>query len=87
MNGSSVVLMLHHQGLDTRPSLAPPGEGPGEGVLFYYTVADVWAAFDRAESMNADLLDSPHENPLSHAMEFSLRDPDGYGLCVAARMG
>ena len=33
--------------------------------------------------MNADLIDEPHVNPNANAVEFSLRDPDGYALTIS----
>ena len=83
MDENGLVLMLRDPHFDGQPSLSAPSEVRGAGVLLYFTASDVGAVFERATAMGVDLLDSPHQNPLSHALEFSLRDLDGYGLVVA----
>ncbi len=37
--------------------------------------------------MGAELIDEPHENPKARAIEFSLRDPDGYALTISQWAG
>ena len=84
MHGERLLLMLHHRDTAEHPALADAGEGvPGGGVLLYFTVADVQQVFERARAMDADLIDEPHVNPKANAVEFSLRDPDGYALTVS----
>ena len=58
---------------------------PGRGVLLYFYTEDAQAVFDRARSMGANLLDEPHFNPNARAIEFTLRDPDGYPISVSQR--
>lgn len=87
MMGSNLVVMLHHVEFGEHPGLSVPAAGsPGSGVLLYFWVDDVAAAYERARGMGANLLDEPHENPNSKATEFSLRDPNGYAVTVSARM-
>lgn len=84
MQEADSILYLHHEEVGGHPTLARGrGEIPGEGVLLYFAVPDVEAVYRRAEAEGADLLDTPHDNPLSHAREFSMWDPDGYGITVA----
>jgi catechol 2,3-dioxygenase-like lactoylglutathione lyase family enzyme len=86
MHDSSLVLLLHHQEFDEHPGLeVPKGETAGAGVLLYFWVDDVPAAYERAREIGANTLDEPHMNPNAGAIEFSLRDPDGYAVTVAAR--
>ena len=54
-------------------------------MLLYFSVADAQAVYERAKEMGADLLDEPHFNPNALAVEFSLRDPNGYSISVSER--
>ena len=84
MQGGDFVIYLHHEDVEEHPTLARGrGEIPGGGVLLYFSVADVDAIHERAVAAGAELFDEPHDNPLSHAREFSMCDPDGYGITVA----
>lgn len=86
MHDEQLVLMLHHREFDGHPALEVPVDVPfGAGVLLYFWVDDVEAAFERARARGADVLDRPHQNPNARAIEFSLRDPDGYGVSIAAK--
>ena len=88
MSGHEVALLLHHVDVAEHPALSDPRGGtPGRGVLFYFSVDDAEAVFERAKAMDADLIDAPHDNPKAGAVEFSLRDPDGYALTVSRRTG
>lgn len=88
MSDGRMLLMLHHADADEHPALAAPGEGPpGSGVLLYFGVDDVRAVYARAQAAGADLIDEPHENPNARAVEFSLRDPDGYALTISEFTG
>ncbi len=88
MEGREIALLLHARDVDEHPALAiPDGAALGAGVLLYFSVDDVHAVYARAQAMNAVVIDEPHMNPKAHAMEFSLRDPDGYALTVSQRAG
>ena len=88
MSGHQLLLALHHTDLGEHPGLAAPTEGhAGTGVLLYFSVDDVDEAFERATVMGADVLDEPHMNPKAGALEFSVRDPDGYALTISKRSG
>lgn len=83
MRDGDIELMLHHSDIDEHPVIPYPAAGPlGGGVLINIRDADVEGVHGRAVEMGADIYDAPHLNPLSHQMEFSLRDPDGYALTV-----
>ncbi len=84
MEDGQLLLMLHHLDLGEHPAMVAPGEGAaGRGVLLYFSVNDIRAVFERAREMEADLIDEPHVNPKARALEFSLRDLDGYALTVS----
>ena len=84
MADGQAVLYLHHDGPAEHPTLpASLGTEPGKGVLLYFYVEDVDTVYHRAVQHAATVLDEPHDNPLAHTREFSLRDPNGYGLTVA----
>ena len=88
MAGDDLVLTLHHHDVTEHPVIADPAEGvPGRGVLVYFSVDDISRYFALAREMDADLVDEPHMNPKAHAMEFSLRDPDGYALTISQWAG
>lgn len=84
VNGSGeVVLLLHHWGAPEHPSMQKsPEREQGVGMVLYFRVDDLQAAFQRAGEMGAALLDEPHYNELAHQEEFSLRDPDGYFVTI-----
>jgi len=86
MGEHGLDLMLHHVDFSEHPGIDDPREGKaGRGVLLYFSVADAKAVFDRAREMGADLVDEPHFNPNARAIEFTLRDPDGYAISVSER--
>ena len=88
MGERGLDLMLHHLDFAEHPGIEDPRQGtPGRGVLLYFTVNDVQAAFERATAMGADLVDEPHYNPNARSVEFTLRDPDGYSLSVSEWKG
>ena len=88
MGDDRLQLMLHHRDLVEHPEITDRGEGEsGRGVLLYFSVSAVDEVFWRARQMGADVIDEPHENPNARALEFSLRDPDGYALSVSQRLG
>ena len=88
MSGHDIALLLHHVDAEEHAALTDPRElGPGGGVLLYFSVDDVQSVAVKAQAMNADVIDEPHENPKARAVEFSLRDPDGYALTISQWQG
>ena len=88
MAGQELALMLRHADSGEHPAIEDPREGgAGRGVLLYFSVDDVGPVFARAQAMAADVLDEPRENPKAGAIEFSLRDPDGYALTISQWAG
>ena len=81
----TVLLCLHHWGDHGHPSLSSPHAGtPGNGLLLFFCVSDFEAALVRARTLSQRLAEEPRLNPNTRAMEFSLRDPDGYYITVSA---
>ena len=87
MEGGTLLLMLHHRDFGEHPAITDPSGGPGAGVLIYFGVDDVKPVFDRARAMGAEIIDEPRENPKARAVEFSLKDPDGYAVTVSQWTG
>ncbi|MDX1394259.1 MAG: VOC family protein [Gemmatimonadota bacterium] len=86
MHDAALVVMLHHRDFDEHPALTvPDDDAPGTGILLYFWVDDLDAAYRRAREREARLLDEPHVNPNAGAREFSLRDPDGYAVTIAEK--
>ena len=83
-----LLLMLHHPEPDEHPGLETPGQAPaGAGVLLYFSVSNLNDVFARAQDMGVEVLAEPEYNPKAHAVEFAVRDPDGYLLSVSERRG
>ena len=83
-----LLLMLHHTELAEHPGLETPGHARlGSGVLLYVSVSSLNDVFARAQDMGVEVLAEPEYNPKSHAVEFTVKDPDGYLLSVSERRG
>jgi predicted enzyme related to lactoylglutathione lyase len=81
----TVLLCLHEWGAHDHPSLMSPDRGkPGNGLLLFFRVDDFDMAVPRARALVSQLEEEPHVNPNTGAMEFSLRDPDGYYVTISA---
>jgi catechol 2,3-dioxygenase-like lactoylglutathione lyase family enzyme len=84
----TVLLCLHRWG-PSGPrgdhhwrSLASPEQGPvGNGLLLWFVVDDLDAAWQRAVTLRASIEESPNTNNGTGMRAFVVRDPDGY--CVA----
>lgn len=65
------------------PPLLEPGPGlPGNGLLLWFVVDDFDAAWERAQEMGAEILESPNVDNGTRVRAFVLRDPDGYYVTV-----
>jgi len=81
----TVLVCLHRWGDHDHPSLRSPGAGtPGNGLILFFCVSDFESALIRARTLSEQLAEEPRLNPNTQAMEFSLRDPDGYYVMVSA---
>jgi catechol 2,3-dioxygenase-like lactoylglutathione lyase family enzyme len=81
----TVLLCLHKWGdHEHRSLISSPDLKPGHGLLLFFVVDNFEIALQRARAAGDQLLDEPHLNPNSQAMEFSLRDLDGYYITISA---
>lgn len=81
----TVLLCLHGWGVEDHPPLMSPDNGkPGNGLLLFFLVDDFDLALQRARTLVPRLAEEPSVNPNTEAMEFSLRDPDGYYVTISA---
>ena len=83
VDGDKVVLLLHHWGAPEHASMHSPADGlVGNGLVLYFRVDDLDAAYARAMQLNATIVQEPHFNDLAHQHEFELKDPDGYHITI-----
>jgi len=81
-----LVLQLHHADAEEHGGARLPAEAPrGAGVLLYFNVPDVRAAYARAEAMGAKCEGPPTFIPQARHTEFVVRDPDGYAIALYQR--
>lgn len=81
----TVLLCLHQWGAHEHPTLASADRaGTRNGLLLFFRVDDFDQALQRARTLVAELEEEPNISPNTGAMEFALRDPDGYYVMVSA---
>jgi len=81
----TVLLCFHHWGdHDHPPLMSPHIDKPVNGMFVFFCVSDFDSALESANTLMAQLAEPPRVNPNTRAMEFSLRDPDGYYVTVSA---
>ena len=89
MNGDGALqLLLHRSEHDEHVGLETPEPGEsGTGVLFYFSVSDLESYVARAEKMRVEIVGSPSFNEKAHALEFTIRDLDGYLITISHWQG
>ena len=81
----TVLHCLHGWGVEDHPPLMSPDNGtPGNGLLLFFLVDDFDLALQRARTLVPKLAEEPTLNPNTQALEFSLRDLDGYYVTISA---
>jgi catechol 2,3-dioxygenase-like lactoylglutathione lyase family enzyme len=81
----TVLVCLHQWGAHDHPPLrSPQAATPGNGLLLFFLVDNYDEALPRARALAGRLEEEPHVNPSTGALEFSLRDPDGYYVTLSA---
>ena len=81
----TVLLCLHEWGPHGHPSLTDPHTiQPGNGLLRFFRVDDFAAALPRARALVGPFKEEPNLNPGTRALEFSVRDLDGYFVTISA---
>jgi len=84
----ALALQLHRWDAHEHPHLGDPGiPSRGNGVVLWFHESDIGAAWRRAVTEGADVLEALHLNPLAGHREFWLRDPEGYVIVVAGDHG
>jgi catechol 2,3-dioxygenase-like lactoylglutathione lyase family enzyme len=85
----TVLLCLHHwgpsgpRGDHKWPSLANPSTGVvGNGLLLWFVVDDIEAAWERAQRLGAAIEESPNTDNGTGMRAFVVRDPDGYHVAI-----
>jgi catechol 2,3-dioxygenase-like lactoylglutathione lyase family enzyme len=81
----TVLVCLHQWGEHEHPTLMnPDAAAPGNGLILFFLVDDYEKAEKRARSLVKKLEEEPHINESTQALEFALRDPDGYYVIISA---
>lgn len=84
----TVLLCLHSWGEHDHPSLLSPDSAtPGNGLLLFFRVDNFDSSLEAARTLVDRLEEEPNLNPGPGAMEFSLRDMDGYYVTISALEG
>ena len=84
MSKPALQLMLHHMDHSEHTGLETPNpDAVGTGVLFCFSVSDLASHMDRAEEMRVEIVAAPHFNEKAHALECTIRDPDGYLITIS----
>lgn len=81
MDGDTLLLELHEADADHDHGVAT--DSPlGNGVLVFVHVDDPHAARTRAEELDIEVVSDLQYNPQARLTEFTVRDPNGYAICV-----
>ncbi len=81
----TVLLCLHAWGAHEHPSLMSPERAqPGNGLLLFFRIDEFERALPRARALVPRFEEEPHVNANTGAMEFALRDLDGYYVTISA---
>lgn len=88
----TILLCLHHWGPSGPrgdhhwPSLADPAQGAaGNGLLLWFVVDDLDAAWRRAQDLGAPIDESPNTDNGTGRRAFVVRDLDGYRVAINER--
>ena len=83
-----VLLCLHHwgpsgpKGNHVWPSLADPGGGADNGILLWFIIDNFDVAWQRAQSPDVSIVESPNTDNGTGCRAFMARDPDGYYVVI-----
>ena len=84
VNSGEIVLQLHRIDVeDHHGPLADPDQPLGNGVLFWFEVADFDATVERVRATGTPVVRDVHTNPNARQQEIWVRDPDGYLVVLA----
>ena len=81
----TVLLSLHAWGAHEHPTLTSPALArPGNGLLLFFLAHEFDSALARARMLVPRLEEEPRLNENAGALEFAVKDPDGYYVMVSA---
>jgi catechol 2,3-dioxygenase-like lactoylglutathione lyase family enzyme len=84
MSDGRIVMQLHHWDAHEHPHLGNSESRPyGNGVVLWFQTNEFDNAFQRAQALQAEILEEPKVNVSANHREFWLRDPDGYVVVIA----
>ncbi len=82
----ALILQLHRADADEHGGeRLPEGAPRGAGLLLYFKVPDIRAAYANALAIGAQVEGPPTFIKLAGHTEFVVRDPDGYALALCQR--
>lgn len=88
MSDERMVMQLHHWDAHEHPHLGNPESRPyGNGVVLWFETNEFDDAFQRAQTLPAEILEEPKVNTSANHREFWLRDPDGFVVVIASAHG
>ena len=76
-------LFLHKWGSHGHPTLESPNATENNGLILYFTVADIDAVWQNAMALHAKIEERPKISENTGKKEFSIRDIDGYYLMIS----
>ena len=82
LGGENVILQLHVSDSDHDDHGVSTSAPLGHGVMVVIYVDDAKVAFERAKERGANITGELHFNPRANMDEFTLKDPNGYGVMV-----
>ncbi|AXA90065.1 VOC family protein [Massilia sp. YMA4] len=82
-----MILQLHRWDAHHHAHLGKPDQPVGNGALLWFWTDDFDDAVERAASIEATVLEEPHENRNAQHREIWLRDPEGYVVVIAGPYG
>ena len=81
MDGDTLLLQLHEIDADHDHGVST-NRPLGHGVLVFVHVEDPRAALARARELGIEVVSGLQYNPQARMNEFTVRDPNGYSICV-----
>lgn len=82
LGGDNVILQLHIRDSDHDDHGVSTADPLGNGVMVVIYVDDSKAAYAKAQEKGAEITGELHFNERATMDEFTLRDPNGYGIMV-----
>ena len=79
----TVILCLHKWGEPERPTMISPDIPIGNGLILYFRVSDINKIMRNAVRLKLKIERGLHYNENAKAMQFALRDLDGYYILVS----